>query len=73
MASDEEHEVDVPIEVGHPSRPDREYLMRQHIGAIKMRVWWEGHRDVCNDCCCPESSNPYRAVLTAQTEEASDE
>ena len=30
-----EREADVLIEVGHPSRPDRHELMRQHIERIK--------------------------------------
>jgi hypothetical protein len=35
---DKRREVDLLIEVGHPSRPDREELMREHIERIKARV-----------------------------------
>ena len=54
-------EADVLIEVGHPSRPDREELIRQHIARIKARAWDEGFiaaRGHLSDYC----PNPYRAT-----------
>ena len=56
-------EAAVLIEAGHPSRPDREELMRQHIARIKARAWDEGSRAMYlfeRGETCPEPQNPYR-------------
>ena len=58
-------EVDVLIEAGHPSRPDREELMRQHIRRIKARAWDEGSRATYlfeRGETYPEPKNPYRDI-----------
>jgi hypothetical protein len=41
-----DHEAEVLIEVGHPSRPDRVELMREHIESIKARAKAEGAAEV---------------------------
>ena len=30
------------------------------LAAVRAEAWDEGHRDVCNDCCCRPGINPYR-------------
>jgi hypothetical protein len=34
----------------------------REMRSILEEVWWEGHRDVCNDCCCPPTANPYNTT-----------
>lgn len=56
-------EADVLIEAGHPSRPDREALMRQHIARMKAQAWDEGYLHAIE----PESDvrdNPYLTRVT---------
>lgn len=46
-AHEKRRETDLLLEVGHPSRPDREELMRQHIDRIKARTFREA-ADILN-------------------------
>lgn len=32
------------------------------VNGEKAEAWDEGHRDVCNDCCCRPDENPYHGV-----------
>jgi len=66
--SDARFEADLLIEVGHPSRPDRQELMRQHIARIKALAWDEGYLAAGKQLFgrwhppAPECrGNPYRA------------
>jgi hypothetical protein len=35
-------------------------VLAADTAARMARAWEQGHRDVCTDCNCPASRNPYR-------------
>jgi len=60
--SDTERDVDILFEAGHPSRPDRYELMRQHIDRIKAEARAEGwHAAVA--ALVYEDGTPVEAIL----------
>lgn len=59
-------DVDVLIEVGHPSRPDREDLMRQHLERIRARARAEALRDAADDLArCADAGWSAGQIVTA--------